>query len=604
MISIQKWRCTVCGYIYDEAKEGRKFSELPEDYRCPVCNAEKSAFVVLTDGREKMLLEKQSTGKTVSDLIVEQMAAWGVKYVYGIIGGSILGVTDSIRRHPKIKFIPVRHEQTAAMMASAYAKLTDEVGVCLAIAGPGATNLITGLYDAKMDRAPVLALTGQVKLQYIGPGDFQEIDQDTLFEPICVFNKTINSGEQTTSLVTLAVKHAIVDRGVSHLSIPNDVQKEFCSDAIKPMEGRISSDEIHPKKEFLMKAVQMINHSARPVIIAGWGCRKYKDMVKNLANKISAPIATTFRGKGIVDEDSELSIGVLGDVGSLISREIVNDSDLLIVLGSSFSEKTNIPHKKIIHIDIDRQHLGKTFPVELALWGNMGSILPRLITEVESHDNQGYLSEMRKKKEKWNKLLDEEAMSNPMRKGNNASEYGSELPLNGPFIMRTLSKLVEEDAIITIDVGDNGFWFGRNFKMKAKQDLLMSGYLGTMGFGLPAALAAKIAEPNRRVYCVTGDGGFTMVMGDFLTAVKEKLNIIVIVLNNRELAMISAEQLTEEYPKFATELNNPSFADYANSCGGLGVKVKHADELIAAVEKAKKVGKPVIIDIDTSPKRF
>lgn len=212
---MQKWRCTVCGYIYDEAKEGKIFSEQPEDYRCPVCNAEKSSFVVLTEEKEKLLLEEKFGGLTISDLIVAQMAAWGIKYVFGIPGGSTLGIVDALRKDKKIKFIPVRHEETAALMASAYAKLTDQVGVCLAVAGPGATNLITGLYDAKMDRAPVLALTGQVKLQYIGPGDFQEIDQDNLFEPICVFNKTINSREQTTSLVSLALKYAMIEKGVA-----------------------------------------------------------------------------------------------------------------------------------------------------------------------------------------------------------------------------------------------------------------------------------------------------------------------------------------------------------------------------------------------------
>lgn len=534
--------------------------------------------------------QKQVVGKNVSDVIVEQMAAWGVKYIYGIPGGSILGVVESIRKHPSVKFIPVRHEQTAAMMASAYAKLTGDIGVCLAIAGPGATNLITGLYDAKMDRAPVLALTGQVKLQYIGAGDFQEIDQDNLFEPVCVFNKTINAKEEVTNLISQSMKHSLVDMGVSHLGIPNDVQREFFTDEIKPREGRIASDEIHPKKDLMMMAVNMINHATRPVIVAGWGCRTYRDLVQNFARKISAPVATTFKGKGIISEGSELSVGVLGDVGSFVSRELVDESDLLIVLGSSFSEKTNIPHKRIIQIDLEREHLGKNFPVELALWGNVGNILPRIMTEVESHVNKEYLKEVMDKKKKWNDLLEQEAMA--------------ESPLNGPFIMKTLSNLIDDNSIITIDVGDNGFWFGRNFKMKSTQDLLMSGYLGTMGFGLPAALAAKIAKPNRSVYCISGDGGFAMVMGDFLTAVKEKLNIIVIILNNKELAMISAEQLTEQYPKFATDLVNPNFASYADSCGGLGIKVKHPNELVSAINNAKKAGKPVIIDVDTSPKRF
>jgi pyruvate oxidase len=527
--------------------------------------------------------------RTVSEVIVAQLAAWGVNYIFGLPGTTCLGVVDAIRKHNKIKFIKVRHEEAAALMASAYAKLTGKVGVCLTIAGPGATNLITGLYDAKMDRAPVLALTGQVKLQYIGPGSFQEIDQDVLFNSFCVFNKTINSKEQTIELVTLALKHAIVERGVSHITIPNDIQKELLKAGIEPMEGRIPDFRIS-NVELIERAVRVIEEAERPVIIAGWGVKEQGANLIKLAERIKAPIITTFRAKGVVPEDYELSLGVLGDVGTPMARKFVNDADLLLVFGSSFSEKTNIPRKKTVQVDIDPMNLAKEFPIELTILGDCGVIIEKLLEKVKERENHRVLEDVKIEKEKWYARLEKEADSEAS-------------PLRAPFIFKVLRETIDPDAIITIDVGDNGFWFGRNFLMK-RQTLLMSGYLATMGFGLPGAIAAKLTFPDKQVVCITGDGGFAQVMGDFLTAVENSLDIIVIILNNKELAMISVEQKMEGYAKFATGLKNPDFSDYAISCGGIGFKVKEPNELKDAFKKAVNAKKPAIVDVETDPKRF
>ncbi len=527
--------------------------------------------------------------KTVSEVLVDQLAAWDVNYVFGLPGTTCLGVVDAIRKHDTIRFIKVRHEEAAALMASAYAKLTGKVGVCLTIAGPGATNLITGLYDAKMDRAPVLALTGQVKLQYIGPGSFQEIDQDALFNSFCIFNKTINSKEQTIELVTLALKHALVDRGVAHLAIPNDVQKEVLDARIEPMEGRIPDFRI-VNTELIERAVRLIDEAAQPVIIAGWGARDYGAKILELAKRIHAPVATTYRAKGVVPENHELALGALGDVGTPMARRFVREADLLLVLESSFSEKTNIPQKRTIQVDIDPLNLAKEFPIEVPILGECGVVIEQLLAKVKHRTNQQLLTEIRQEKEKWYAQLDKEADAEAS-------------PLRAPFIMKVLQETVDPTAIITIDVGDNSFWFGRNFRM-TQQRLLMSGYLATMGFGLPAAIAAKLAAPEKQVVCITGDGGFAQVMGEFLTAIEHDLAIIVVILNNNELAMISLEQRIEGYPKFATELENPNFADYAVSCGGCGFTVHKPVELEAALVQAIEVKKPAIVDIETDPKRF
>ena len=260
-----KYRCTVCNYLYDEDKEGKKFEELPDNWRCPVCNSPKTIFILLSEETK----EYEKSGSTVSDILVEQMAELGLRYVFGIPGTSILGVVDAIKKNDKLKFIQVRHEETAALMASAYGKLTGHVAACLTVAGPGATNLATGLYDAKLDQSPVVAITGMVQRQLIGPGSFQEIDQYSFFEPLTVFNKILMSKEMTTSLATLAIKHSIIERGVSHIGIPNDVQKQAYSSKIVPFRGNFPSRATRPA-DFMMGRAGRLIESIRKTCDISW----------------------------------------------------------------------------------------------------------------------------------------------------------------------------------------------------------------------------------------------------------------------------------------------------------------------------------------------
>jgi pyruvate oxidase len=582
-----KYRCTVCNYIYDEDKEGRKFEELEDDWHCPVCNSPKSVFVLLSEEIE----EYEKEGTTVSDILVKQMVELGLKHVFGIPGTSILGVVDAIKRNDKLEFIQVRHEQTAAFMASAYGKLTGHVAACLTVAGPGATNLATGLYDAKLDNSPVFAITGMVQRQLIGPGSFQEIDQYSFFEPLTVFNKILMSKDQTTSLSTLAIKHSIIKRGVSHIGIPNDVQKQYYSSKIVPFEGNFPSRATKPADFMIRKAGRIIERSERPVIIAGFGAMDQGDILLNLAKKIKAPITTTFRGKGVIDESEPLYVGSHGGIGSTVSTKLVDDSDLIIVVGSSFSDMTQIPEKKTVQIDIDPLMIARRYKVEVGLIGNCSEILPAIYDIVKEKEREDYLNEIKKLKEDWNKLLKEEMDD-------------SKTPLRPPYILKILNRLIADDAIVTLDVGEHCWWFGRNFQMKKSQKMLMSGNLATMGFGLPAALSSQIVYPNRQVVCITGDGGFSMVMADFLTAVKYSLPIKVLVFNNKQLGMIMQEQKMEGYANWQTELQNLDYASYAQICGGVGIKVDTPDELHEALDKAFSSDKPVIVDINTDPMRF
>lgn len=584
---MKKFRCTVCNYIYDEAKEGREFSILTDAWTCPVCNALKNVFIPLSEDRKEI----SSKQKTVSDVLVEQMAEWGINYVFGIPGTSSLGLVDAIRKNAILKYYQVRHEQTAAFMASAYGKLTGHIAACLTVAGPGAVNLATGLYDAKLDHAPVLAITGLVKRQLIGPGSFQEIDQHSFFEPICVFNKVLMSEGQTTSLVTLAIKHALVDRGVSHISIPSDLQKLPYNGDILPMQGRIPNRNILQCDLLIKEAALVINNTKRPVIIAGFGAIDQGNKLLQLAKKISSPIVTTFRGKGVIDEENELYVGSHGTIGSTAAARLVRESDLLIVIGSSFSDMTQIPQKKIIQIDIDPMMIAKNYPVEVGLWGNSAELIPKLTEAVKKKPNTEYLAEIIRLKGEWVSQLMREADA-------------SRTPIRPQYIIKVLNDRIGSDAVISLDVGENSWWFGRNFWMKQTQKMVMSGYLASMGAGLPGAMAAQIAYPGKQVVCITGDGGFSMVMGDFLTAVKYALPVKVILFNNKQLGMIMQEQKVENYPNWQTDLYNCDFAEYARNCGGLGIKVVDPKDLDSSIENALSSDTPVIVDIDTDPRRF
>ncbi len=585
-----KYRCTVCNYVYDEDNEKVKFSDLPKEWVCPICGAPASAFVMLAE--KAVSKEEKKAEHTVSDVLIEQIAAWGVKYVFGIPGTSTLGIVDAIRKtNGKVKYIQVRHEETAAFMASAYGKLTGHISACLGISGPGATNLVTGLYDAQLDHSPVLALTGMVHRKMIGRGAIQEIDQQAFFEPLSVYNKTLMTEDQTTALATLAIKHALLDQGVAHIGVPNDVQKLPYEAEIMQFEGRMPNMAYGQEDWLIEKAAKVIDQAQRPVILAGFGARGQGTKLLKLASKISAPIISTFRAKGIVDDSEPLYVGCHGGLGSTAAGELMDKTDLLVAIGSSFSDLSQIPKKRTVQIDINPLMIARRYPVEVGLLGNSAVLIPKLTEKVGQKENTRYVDEVTRLKQRWRNLLEKEADPN-LR------------PIRPQYIIKVLNEKIADNAVISLDVGENCWWFGRNFQMKKTQKMVMSGTLATMGFGLPGALAAALAYPERQIVCLTGDGGLTMVLGDFLTALKYSLPVKVFVMNNKRLGMIMQEQKVEGYEDWQTELHDYSFADFAEHSGGLGIKVTEPKDLEAAVEKALATTKPSIVDIDTDPRRF
>ncbi len=586
-----RYRCIVCNWVYDDAKEKVRFVDLPEEWVCPVCGAPKSAFVLLAEEKEKEAKPKKMIESTVSDVLINQIAAWGVKYVFGIPGTSTLGVVEAIRKNGKVQYIQVRHEETAAFMASAYGKLTGHVAAVLGISGPGATNLVTGLYDAQLDHAPVLALTGMVARKHIGRGAVQEIDQQAFFEPLTVYNKTLMTEDQTVSLATHAIKCALLDQGVSHIGIPNDVQKLPYEAALQPFEGMMPNLAYGQEDWVIEKAAKAVDSALRPVILAGFGARGQGSKLLKFAAKIGAPIMSTFRAKGIVDDDEPLYVGCHGGLGTTAAAELMSKADLLIVVGSSFSDLSQIPKRRTVQIDINPLMIARRYPVEGGLLGNSAVLIPKLTEKVAQKDNAGYVAEIGRLKQAWRMQIEKEADE-------------SAKPIRPPYIMKVLTEKLASDAVISLDVGENCWWFGRNFGMRKSQKMVMSGTLATMGFGLPGALAAALAYPERQIVCITGDGGLTMVLGDFLTAHKYNLPVKVFVINNKSLGMIKQEQKMEGYESWQTELYDYSFADFAEHSGGLGIKVAEPADLPAAVDKALKSDKPTIVDIDTDPRRF
>jgi thiamine pyrophosphate-dependent acetolactate synthase large subunit-like protein/nitrite reductase/ring-hydroxylating ferredoxin subunit len=538
---------------------------------------------------------------TVSDVMAQTMVNWGIRSVFGMVGHSNLGLADALRRREtdgELAYYGIRHEGAAAFACSGYAKLTGRPAACLSIAGPGATNLLTGLYDAKVDRAPVLALTGQVQVQVFGPGAFQEVDLAAAFEPVARFSQTVLHTSKHAELVNLAMKNAIVHRDVAHLIFPDDVQTLPANEAIPGgPEGRLADHRISPAESAVRKALELIRGSRRPILVVGYGARECMDEVMSLAEVLDAPVLTTFKAKGQISDDHALAAGVLGRSGTPIASWFMNECDLILALGSSFSNHTGItPKRPIIQVDFEAMQLGKFHPVTVPVWGEIGitsSILSKKLKKVGKSDQKSWIDQRPELAERRAIWREEKASRRSDDRGRG---------VNSASIFETLSRVVPDDAIIPVDVGNNTYSFGRYFEC-ARQRILMSGYLGSIGFAFPAALGAWAATRDldefrgRKVVSISGDGGFGQYLAEFNTAVKYGMDITHILLNNSELGKISKEQRAGQWPVWQTSLHNPNFASYAKLCRGFGIRVKTAAELENAITQALAFDGPAIVEI-------
>ena len=536
--------------------------------------------------------------RTVTDVMVETMANWGLQSVFGMVGHSNLGLADAIRLavgDGKLKYYGIRHEGAAAFAASAYGKLTGVPAACLTIAGPGATNLLTGMWDAKVDRAPVLALTGQVQTQVFGPGAFQDIDLASAFQAVSKFSQSVLSSSNHAELASLACKNAIVNQDVAHLIFPDDAQTLPSDQKAGGPEGRMGRIGVTPTEDDLTAAAEMLNGAKRPVIVAGFGAFPARDAIIALAEKIGAPVMTTFKAKGLIPDDHSLAAGVLGRSGTPIASWFMNEADVLVALGASFSNHTGIARKEnIIQVDYDRMQLGKFSSVKLPVWGELqafcDAIGPRLARHAQAADQTAEMAD------RWRIWRNE-------KERRLAEEHGA--GIHSFAVFEALGKLAPDDAIFAVDVGNNTYSFGRYLETKGTQRVLMSGYLGSIGFGFPAGMGAWAATQDfeefrgRKVISISGDGGFGQYPMDFTTAVKYGMNITHILLHNGELGKISKEQRSGEWPVWETSLVNPSFAAFARLCGGHGHKVTDTGDLETAIAEALAVDGPALVEIMT-----
>lgn len=542
-------------------------------------------------------VEPEEVKDTISKQMMEVATDWGIDACFGMVGHSNLGVADALRTEEakgKLKFVGVRHEGAASFAASGYAKLTGKPAMCLGIAGPGSTNLLTGLWDAKVDRAPVIALSGQVNTQVLGPGAFQEIDLASAFNSVAEWSQTVLTNKNASDLMALAIKHAMVNRDVAHLIFPDEVA---FSEGLQPrpetpIHGRVSTTKITPPQEQLDEAINAIKEAKLVTIIMGRGANEFKDEIIQLAETIEAPVITTFKAKGQIADDHPLACGVLGRSGTIVGSTMMGRADVLLVFGASFSNHTGISAtKKIIQVDFDRMMLGKFHPVDIPLWGDIG-VTCKMIGEALEGATYAYSRDYVRREiaGRWKLWREEKAL-----RASESDENG----VNSALLFREMSAVVPEDSVLSVDVGNNTYSFGRYFESKAGQECLMSGYLGSIGFAFPAAIGASVAAPDRPIWAVAGDGGFGQYAMEFTTAVKYDLPIKLVLLHNDEIGKISKEQRGVNVHVWATSLVNPDFAEFAQSCGGWGKRVSKNAEVRAGLEELSAIDGPGILEVMT-----
>jgi len=573
-------RCPWHGYDYDPLT-GRPppgFTDAPAAH--PVEVRDGGVWVALPEATAHV--------RTVGDVVAETLSAWGVDTVFGMVGHSNLGFADALRRlevDGRLQYIGIRHEGAAAFAASAYGKLTGRPAACLGIAGPGSTNLLTGLYDAKVDRAPVVAVSGQVPSKVLGRGAFQDLDLSAAFSDVAVSSTVVQSGSDHAELASLAVKHALDGRSVAHLVLPDEVQVQPSEQAAGTPRGRLASCRVSPDPAVLADARSLVAASTRPVVIVGYGAREAMADVIALADVLGAPVVTTFKAKGQIPDHHPLAGGVLGRSGTPVASWLMNEADALLVFGASFANHTGIAtYKPIVQVDHDQAALGRFDAVTVPLLGDVG-VAARLLADGVVRP-EGAVDQRADVAARWAIWRAEKARRLGEGRGRGVASAA---------VFDALNRHVPADAVITVDVGNHAYSFGRYFEVD-RQRILMSGYLGSIGFGLPAAMGAWAAT-GAKVVAITGDGGFGQYLAETTTVVAHGMDIVHVVLDNGELGKISKEQRASEYDVWQTGLVNPDFAAYAELCGARGIRVDDADQLDAAFTEAFATAGPTLVAI-------
>jgi pyruvate dehydrogenase (quinone)/pyruvate oxidase len=537
---------------------------------------------------------------TAADVLVETLIDFGVGVVFGLPGDGINGIIESLRtRQDKIRFVQVRHEEAAAFMACAYAKWTGKLGVCLATSGPGGIHLLNGLYDAKLDGAPVLAITGLQFHDLVATYTQQDVELDKLYMDVAVYNTRIMGPAHTRNVTELACRTALAYRGVAHVTMPVDMQSMPCTaDArsernIPNHVSMVMAESAHvPGEAHLRQAAEVLNAGTKVTILAGRGALKASRELAQIADLLAAPVAKPLLGKGALADDHAHSVGGVGLLGTRAGQDALEGCDTLLIVGSSFPYIEFYPKPgkaRAVQIELDPKRIGLRYPVEAPLVGDSRTVLRMLIPLLQRKDDRRFLEAMQGEMKEWRDTMRERGTR-------------TDTPMKPQVVAHELNKLLRDDAIVATDSGTITTWVARHVDMRGDMMFSCSGNLATMACGLPYAIAAAVAHPERQVVAFVGDGGLTMLMGELATCVKYKLDIKVIVIKNNTLGQIKWEQMVFlGNPEFACDLQPIDFVGVARACGAQGYSIEDPAECAATLKQALATPGPVLIEALVDP---
>ncbi len=532
--------------------------------------------------------------KTVSDVLLERLLDWGVKVIFGLPGDGINGFFEALRQNKdKVQFVQVRHEEAAAFAACGYAKTTGKLGVCVATSGPGGIHLLNGLYDAKYDGQPVLAITGHTFHDLIGTHFQQDVDLDKVFMDVALYNERIMGPTHVCNVVDEAIRTALGRRTVAHITIPKDIQEWDADNASRSTMNvaHHSGDAFAPpnplpSRELLQKAADLLNQGKKVAMLIGRGAYRARNEVLQMAERLGAPLIYALLGKGAVPDEHPNVLGGLGLLGTAPSQDAMKSCDTLFIVGSNFPYVQFLPkpgQAKCVQIDLDVTHIGLRYPADVPLVGDTCRILGALLDMVQPKQDRSFLEKMQKGRAEWEELMQER--SNRM-----------DMPMKPQAITAMLNKYLADDAIVVSDCGTVTTWASRQIKMRDRQMFTCTGMLATMANGMPYAVGAAFGHPNRQILAYVGDGGFTMLMGELATIVKYKLPIKVVVIKNNTLGQIKWEQMVMEgNPQFAVDLHPIDFAKYAEAVGCPGFTIEDPKKAEDTLEKAFAEPGPALI---------
>ncbi|HVO95589.1 MAG TPA: thiamine pyrophosphate-dependent enzyme [Terriglobales bacterium] len=536
--------------------------------------------------------------QTAADILLDTIHDWGVEVIFGLPGDGINGIIESLRqRQQQIRFIQVRHEESAAFMACAYAKYTGKLGVCLATSGPGGIHLLNGLYDAKMDGQPVLAITGHHFHDLIDTHAQQDVSLDRLFADVAVYNTRVMSASHVENVADLACRTALGYRGVAHINFPVDLQEQTGGErSRRNIPAHTSHAESRlarvPAESDIVRAADILNAGKRVAILCGQGALHATAQLEQTADALGAPIVKALLGKAAVPDESPYTTGGIGLLGTKPSQEALENCDTILMVGTSFPYIEFLPkpgQARGVQIDLDPARIGLRYPVEVGLVGDSGGTLGALLPLLERKEDRDFLSRAQSGMKKWWSLMED--------LGNRRDK-----PMKPQVVAWELGRRIASDAIVSSDSGTIATWFARQIPVRRGQMYSLSGTLASMANGLPYAIAAQVAYPERQCIAFVGDGGFSMLMAEFATAVKYQLPIKVLIIKNNTLGMIKWEQMVFlGNPEYGCELQPIDFAAFAQACGAVGLTIEDPEQCGLMIDHALVAKGPVVVQAVVDP---